>query len=740
MSKNDSRLAIPGILISALLAACDSPPPGEEDQSAPHGVARSTYFQGLEETVLLIKAQTGSIAVRPNGEPLSIAALKQLDRKAWRTRYGAMTPTLVDALRTTVSTDSSPAPESTSPASEPGAAQQPTIPFYVVVPAGGASGPAQDALDAALRSPDEQVASGARATLQQQVTLALDAIVPQLEALGVVVEGRGTLMPLLWGRGTAAQLEAAAFVPDIVVLGSAQPGTPLDQADVESQPVFHASSAAFPGLTGAGEKAAVIDSGACKVRDTHHFIDRSVNYQDTGPAPSCSGPTDSSCNNTCLSEDSYCEAGHCLDGHGTEVLGIVGQMLPDAELYYPNVGEPNWLDIDSVQCTPAIVHAYEYLVSNGVKFVNESYECENAPRDFDGVIEDYFSRKHGVLITKSANNKANLAACSSTWNGICVGGVNLDKEMYCNSSYRNDIAGDTDREEPDVVAYAGDGHPADCPGVPDQDVLVASAAGDSLYAGKTGNSFASPAVLSLAVLMKEFCESQGQGTPNNLELRAMIINGATRANPDGWRYSTSKPGQDHKDGGGFIDGPGLRVFCTTGGNEIAIKGAGTIYPQESGTLGMPESDPEYPDVPPQSNDGTLQPANQDLLPSKDGASYKYINLFATQPGGGIELEKGNRIRVTFSWEACAYDGNGDEPVTDAADRSVATDFDLFLYNATIGRMFYASQSFDDVNEGFDVTIPSADWNGSYQAILVWPKDATGCDGKENYAWGGRVWR
>jgi hypothetical protein len=65
----------------------------------------------------------------------------------------------------------------------------------------------------------------------------------------------------------------------------------------------------------------------------------------------------------------------------------------------------------------------------------------------------------------------------------------------------------------------------------------------------------------------------------------------------------------------------------------------------------------------------------------------------------MNLQPGARVRATFSWEACVT------TASPSANRTVPTDFDLFLYNRTRDEGLYASQTDEDVNEGFDVTIP-----------------------------------
>jgi hypothetical protein len=75
------------------------------------------------------------------------------------------------------------------------------------------------------------------------------------------------------------------------------------------------------------------------------------------------------------------------------------------------------------------------------------------------------------------------------------------------------------------------------------------------------------------------------------------------------------------------------------------------------------------------------------------------------------------------------------------------DFDLLLFNRTKKHVYFASQSFDDVNEGFDVDLgahPGTDDGDEFEILLGWlPNGSYGeCsdnDGKEPIAWAGWAW-
>lgn len=56
---------------------------------------------------------------------------------------------------------------------------------------------------------------------------------------------------------------------------------------------------------------------------------------------------------------------------------------------------------------------------------------------------------------------------------------------------------------------------------------------------------------------------------------------------------------------------------------------------------------------------------------------------------------------------------------------------------TRGRYYYASQSNDDNNEGFDVSIPET-LAGTYEVWLAWPDGAVGCGGAPGALFGWEI--
>ncbi|MBL8743639.1 MAG: S8 family serine peptidase, partial [Myxococcales bacterium] len=398
------------------------------------------------------------------------------------------------------------------------------------------------------------------------------------------------------------------------------------------------------------------------------------------------------------------------------------RFAPDSAIYYPNMGSLP----QGPACAREITAAYGYLQTNGVRFVNESFSCDDAePGELsptDGVIQDFFSREHDMLITKSAGNRGPLSeACRDTWNSLCVGSVDAEAEQSCFSSTLNPLYGlgsaAIDREEPDVMAVSGQ---QDCPTGSELDtVQLAGTTSDFDTRYANGTSFSAPAMLGMSVLVDQYCNAQGRSL-SSVDHRALARNAGYAGNPAGWAFSTPDPDEDHDDGGGIVYLSKLKRVCDPnqpGDDEHGLISQ-RIDPATSGnTTPLPGAEPEYDGAPPSS-----VPLDQDLTPNGQ-TGYHWLDLWQ---GMSTTFDAGDRVRVNFSWEACVLNAHPEE------ERTVPTDFDLFFYNSTIGKGLYASQSDDDVNEGFDLIIPEG-WDGDYELLLVWPDGSTGCDGGERTA-------
>ena len=102
------------------------------------------------------------------------------------------------------------------------------------------------------------------------------------------------------------------------------------------------------------------------------------------------------------------------------------------------------------------------------------------------------------------------------------------------------------------------------------------------------------------------------------------------------------------------------------------------------------------------------------------------------------IRRDGRVRAVISWNSC-------EPVP-TSWRAVP-DFDLFLFNHTTGLPYYASMSFDNNNEGFDVdlaAIPGNNDGDQYSLIVGWLPNGTHSEcpdspGAERIGWSFSVW-
>jgi hypothetical protein len=489
------------------------------------------------------------------------------------------------------------------------------------------------------------------------------------------------------------------------------------------------------GLFGAGQAIGFLEEAKCGLYDPHESFSQNaspITYE-TEPMD-CK--TDPDCANCDLGGGAMCLAlghpGHplqCVAVHASETASCVsatrggtGNGASKASMFHPNAGGPSLLSghPTSVACSASgTVDAYDWLTKKGVTTANESWGCTlplggATAATVEGLAEDWYARNFGISIFKSAGNDPRGTACPFTLNSICVGGTNTSHAMSCFSSWMNpSVAGKQgDREEPDITALAGDSS-SGC-GFPLGQVDVMQVGNPTGWVGNDGTSFASPAMAGFAALLKESCG----GSLDQKLVRVIMRNAAWPRNPDGWRYSTPKPTFDHKDGGGSPIAQAAVAFCQpTGGGPDNKAGTdpGDLKHGHPGPKGSaPPSGPPPGD---QRSAGTPGPG--------DGRLYN--TFFQTK------FKSGNRIRVSFAWDSCPASVSGTAPAT------VATDYDLFLYNEDTHTYVYSSQSFDDNTEGFDVTIPS---DGLYTVYYAWPSGAAGCGGSgfEPFAWATTWWQ
>lgn len=650
-------------------------------------------LHGLGERVTVVKGLHASFAERADGSRLGWPALQLLDREAWRARWGALDGTLVQLLQ--------------------------------------AAAPADQLDFALLFDPFDgdwveyiraQASGGSEAELWRELLRAeIEArgaeLAAELEQLGVDEIAIDLTMPLVSGRTTAASLLAIGAIEGASQVVSAASGEGVELSNDVADPADWHGASALSSHTGAGQRAGVIELGVCRVRQGHVFIPSSVSYPTLGAACATSANCGLGVCGDPQQNPPACVGGFCLDGHGTAVTSVLARFVPDADIYYPNEGDAPQGPV----CSRYTPNAFSYLASNEVRFVNESHECLDA--GLDGLVQDYHSRVSDMLITRAAGNKHHVnnsaKACPATFNSLCVGGVDHEGEMSCFSSRGNPTL--SDREEPDVMAYAG--QMVSCAPPEEDSVIIAGTSSDiDIYASQ-GTSYASPAMLGMLMKAQAYCADRGIFL-DSVGLRAIARTAGWAANPDGWHYSTPKLGYDHADGTGIVFTSVLRDFCAPPkeveeGFEYGIA-TDTIEPRSDGKdTPLPNAAPAYPDSPPQAH-----LLDQTLVPTSSTPGYRWLDLWDAAP---LELLVGDRLRVSFSWDACVVEGSGG-----TYSNTPNTDYDIFLYNLDRNEGLYASQSNDDVNEGFEVVIPSG-WGGRFALLLIWPEGSQGCGGIDRTA-------
>lgn len=708
-----------GILgLSALLIAsvngCEAPEdgPAEVPVALPFQKQSQKYFAGLDETVTVVKGFGSGHVVRANGSIQLLSDVVEQDAAAWISEHGMLTPEVVAYVATVEPTE--------------------------LVPVAFVFEPSIDWEDyfEALNSEHPEWEVEQKEILQDAIALTATSIIEHLVAAGVDPE---TIRAAKWSPFVHAQVPAGllsnvSMVPEVtrVIPDAAVEAKEQANNNVNNVATFHGKGTLPSGIDGQNYRAGLLEFGACRIRGTHTLLNTSPQYSYSGLtcsiSPQC-GVLACDPDNT---NPSVCVSGVCLDNHGTQVASVLMRYVPLADLYIPNqkAGQV---------CSPEITNSYDFLVENSVEWVNESYSCLDAVSPnlspSDGVVQDYHARVHNVFITKAAGNSSEpegTAACADTWNSVCVGSFDYERELSCFSAVDNPNAGigslyAIDREEPDLMAYGGQ---RDCPGSTETDTLRVAVANTNNGTGQgNGTSFASPSALGMTMLTDEYCRSLP--VPKNwgsVQHRAAAML-ASLVNITEWDYSTLQDNTtdqgDHDDGAGGLFVSTQHKFCDEpeeGSDTDYDLGAEVIKPSSDGnTTPLPNADPEFPDEPPGAN-----PLDQSLQPSGQ-TGYRWMDLWDANPK---YLEEGMRVRAVFSWEACVTTASPSSP------RTVPTDFDLFLYNKTLGQGLYASQTDDDVNEGFDVNIPEG-WDGTYQLLVIWPDGSSGCgaNSTERTAWG-----
>ena len=258
-----------------------------------------------------------------------------------------------------------------------------------------------------------------------------------------------------------------------------------------------------------------------------------------------------------------------------------------------------------------------------------------------------------------------------------------------------------------------------CNNVVLEKINVPDATSTTAYKGDAGTSLASPAAAAMIALAQEYCETRFNQTFSNLAWRAIARNATWDANPTGWKYSTlNSVSGDHEDGGGLLTLGALVNVChpPTGGGPTTQRVGKVI------NLNDPGDPPPVGGLPPGNGFGP-PPGGQSLhtrnsTPPNPGTDRrKYVRLTSF-----VGLPEGTRLRATLTWNSCLV-------TSGVAPGEIGVDFDLFLWHdgPTNPRPYYGSQTIDDNNEGFDVTLQKGD-GGDLSVWVAFPDTATGCAG------------
>lgn len=447
----------------------------------------------------------------------------------------------------------------------------------------------------------------------------------------------------------------------------------------------------------------------------------------------------------------------CVVEHASQALSVAagandGQPhgAAKARFYYPN--RFDFEDPDAALtnvCYPKqALKSYEWLAGEGVDNVTESWGCFSPSDSTGGLLEgftqDWFARYFDMFISKAAGNQGqgrdpDEPACPYSLNSMCVGGTydNANLGMWCHSSYTNYLAPgeeQTDREEPDVAAFAGAyGCSTASADVDVMDVAAGASGSTTGWTTEAGTSFAAPAVTALAALCREV--APGGGHLSETVLRVILrLAPFWQSNPDALPYSMGTTANDWKDGAGKPLGTFLYAICT-----------GETRDEDGGQIFVGSSDGDFDGSPWGSESECIECGNDPPLgPLSVPASVVPRSTVAPGAGDGRLTNLlwsghvGGRIRAVMSWDSCPSSPDNAGFTGPGAPVPISTDYDLFLINRSRtpnGEIVYSSQSVLDVNEGFDVEVPE----GDYEVVVGYDAASVGCDSAngEPYAFG--IW-
>ena len=653
---------------------------------------QTKWLAGLGEEVTVHKTPTSTVAVLADGTEVAYAELLNANRRAWRDRHGAASRMLLDRLATAKPTE--------------------RIPVAIRYEIAG--------LDALIARPRDARVKLVRAAIASSV----DGVAAWLETRGFVETSRSSIMPAIFGTLPAHAIETVAHSRELTRIALDEPIDPpgdgefavLNPIDVHAIDSTWNTCTNCLGNYGSAVSVGMIewcgfddDVGTRGLYNDHvafselfpFSLTEHIGYSDT--PISCT--TDADCEGAEFCQNTVaCIDSRCVTEHGSQVASVISATTPSGpsgaakvRLFLANKAKPNTI--------AGYVTEYEEIINvrGGVDIVNETHAFTNQGDDLQ--VADFVARTYEIQPVQSAGNDTpnlSLKACRKSSNAICVGASLAPASGNWIASYSSfENPPGTDREEPDVVAFAGDRFI--------DYTRVHNFSSTTDWSGQQdGTSFAAPVVTNLLAHMQRWCPNFSVAHP--LVKRAVIRTAAWAGNPVGNAYETpNNVNVDGIDGAGWVDAPALQWFCEGPGS---TGGGGLIGVDLTGGSDPEGQDSDYePGRPP-----AMQPT--DYTPAHDPSFARKEYLL-----GEATLNAGDRVRATITWFSCATAIDG----TSIAD--VDIDIDLFLLKVSgTPTYIYGSQSIDDNNEGFDLLVPE---EGTYKVVFTRPASVTQSCGSEN---------
>ena len=505
--------------------------------------------------------------------------------------------------------------------------------------------------------------------------------------------------------------------------------------------------------------------GACQIWDQHEAFGArtgTITYRVATPIicavdMDCQTPCGQNVGSGVL--PGVCRNGRCVAQHATQVASRIlsnhtctglgacsgGKfMAAAARLFIAN-------STPSAGASASLLIMYNWLWSQQVRLVNESWGSASNTFSARSVFNDWYTRYRGTTFVHAAGNRPMtsleplLTRGCMEFNSICVGSFEgngpsrnfLDYRLPATTTWTNPIPNPADMfeiEKPDVVANGNAAH-------------VANTAGTSTKAWtfSDGTSFAAPVVTGLIAQLTHKCWGAGQnpgggsGNPalikamlmattfakNQLETASDVVNTWPATCPMGSLFpkypsADAQFGCDYKAGAGAVDAKGLDIWCGGPSNGTAgsttktgttTPGSGTALPSFIITAAASNYI--------STNHSALTSGNARQTPGpKQEIVYTWNNVTA-----------GSRIRATFTYYSCPVQVSGSvsaSPSISELDPAVNLDFALCGKRASNGanRCLFISEQGNSTSEGFDVTIDEA--FTTLQAILIKPGTWTPC--------------